>query len=199
MRTILLIVGTFILLMAGFLVYLGFQPRIVETAKVALEGSEPVAGRMPPPGSMIGPGTGAWVKQYDRQGRLEYQFRSDVYDPRSDGMVYVTRPVIQFFMGGGQILQIEGVDGIISKPPGADRDSLAGAPVDVPRYGNLRHVTAKIFSSTADLLRGRQNLTMTMTNGQFDNDTFRLEEFDSKLPPEGDWKPMTPLKDVPGS
>jgi len=174
MRTILLIVGTFILLMAGFLIYLGFQPRFSENAKIALEGSTLAPGRTAEDGSMMGPGTGAWVKQYNRQGRLEYQFRSDVYDPRSDGMVYVTRPVIQFFMGGGQILQIEGEDGLISKPPGADRDSLAGAPVDAPRYGNLRHVTAKIFASAADLARGAQNLTMTMTNGQFDNDTFRL-------------------------
>jgi ABC-type branched-subunit amino acid transport system substrate-binding protein len=32
-----------------------------------------------------------------------------------------------------------------------------------------------------------------------DNDTFRLEEYSSTLGPQGDWKPITPLVDVPGS
>jgi len=174
MRRVFLIVATFAVLMAGFLIYLGFQPRFADTAKTSLDGSPIGPGRMAADGSLMGPGTGAWVKQYNRQGRLEYQFRSDVYDPRSDGMVYVTRPVIQFFMGDGQILNVEGEDGIVSKPPGADRDSLAGAPVDAPRYGNLRHVTVKIFPSAAALAGGEQNMTITMTNGEFDNDTFRL-------------------------
>jgi hypothetical protein len=174
MRRILLILVTFALLVAIFLTYLRFQPKFKETASLGLDSTTMGPGKTAADGSLMGPGTGAWVKQYDRQGHLQYQFRADIYDPRPDGMVHVTRPVIEFFMGGGQILQIEGEDGIVSKPPGADRDSLAGAPVDAPRYGNLRHVTAKIFSSAADLARGQQNLTMTMTNGEFDNDTFRL-------------------------
>jgi hypothetical protein len=32
-----------------------------------------------------------------------------------------------------------------------------------------------------------------------DDDTFRLEEFDSSLGAKGDWRPLTPLEDVPGS
>ncbi len=56
----------------------------------------------------------------------------------------------------------------------------------VDHFGPIRDVGAGQYAS--------------LHTGKYDdNDTFRLEEFDSKLGPQGDWKPLTPLEDVPGS
>jgi hypothetical protein len=56
----------------------------------------------------------------------------------------------------------------------------------VDHYGPIRDVGAGQYAS--------------LHTGKYDdNDTFRLEEFDSALGPQGDWKPLTPLEGVPGS
>jgi len=40
----------------------------------------------------------------------------------------------------------------------------------------------------------------SLHTGHYDvQDSFRLEEFDSSLPPEGDWNPVTPVQDITGS
>ena len=56
----------------------------------------------------------------------------------------------------------------------------------VDHFGAIRDVGAGVYAS--------------LHTGKYDdNDTFRLQEFDSTLGPKGDWKPLTPLEDVPGS
>ena len=56
----------------------------------------------------------------------------------------------------------------------------------VDHYGPIRDVGAGQYAS--------------LHTGKYDdNDTFRLEEFDSKLGPKGDWKPLTKLVDITGS
>ncbi len=40
----------------------------------------------------------------------------------------------------------------------------------------------------------------SLHSGKYDvDDSFRLEEFDSSIPPYGDWNPVTPLQDITGS
>jgi ABC-type branched-subunit amino acid transport system substrate-binding protein len=40
----------------------------------------------------------------------------------------------------------------------------------------------------------------SLHSGKYDvDDTFRLEEFDSSIPPKGNWKPITPLQNISGS
>jgi hypothetical protein len=125
-------------------------------------------------GQMIKPGTGAWSKQFDREGNLYYQFKCQYYDPQPDGTVKVTSPVIQFFLSGGQLMQIEGRDGIIRFAQGADKGVLNNSPTEPPRYGSLRDVVVKLFNSTAPQNPDDVEMTMTMSNAQFDNDTYRL-------------------------
>jgi Periplasmic binding protein len=56
----------------------------------------------------------------------------------------------------------------------------------VNHFGPIRDVGAGQYAS--------------LRTGKYDdNDTFRLEEFDSKLGSQGDYKPLTPLEDVPAS
>jgi len=56
----------------------------------------------------------------------------------------------------------------------------------VDTYGPIRDVGAGQYAS--------------LHTGKYDdNDTFRLEKFVSTLGPKGDWKPITPLENIPGS
>jgi hypothetical protein len=55
--------------------------------------------------------------------------------------------------------------------------------VAVNRYGPIRDVGGGQFAS--------------LRTGKYDtNDTYRLETFDSSLPPHGQWQPKTPLENV---
>jgi major membrane immunogen (membrane-anchored lipoprotein) len=56
----------------------------------------------------------------------------------------------------------------------------------VNSYGNIRNVGAGQYAS--------------LHSGKYDvDDTFRLETFDSSIGQRGDWRPLTPLQDIPGS
>jgi ABC-type branched-subunit amino acid transport system substrate-binding protein len=56
----------------------------------------------------------------------------------------------------------------------------------VNTYGTIRDYGAGQYAS--------------LHTGKYDdNDTFRLEKFVSSLGPRGDWQPITPLEDIPGS
>ncbi|MGD0139373.1 MAG: hypothetical protein ABSD28_10885 [Tepidisphaeraceae bacterium] len=178
MRKILLILVTLIALAGAFAAYLHFQPKYGGSM-----GGDNAPDSFPAnagdPNALIKPGSGAWVKQFDREGQLYYQFKSDYYDPQPDGTVKVTYPVIRFYLSDDQILQIEGDDGVIRFAPGTDKGVMSNSPTDPPRNGNLRNVKVKLFASPALQQKGDAEMTMTMTNAEFDNDTFRLftEEF----------------------
>jgi hypothetical protein len=179
MRKAVLIVATLLVLIAAFTAYLYRQPPIAMqssrfSAVHAGAATEPAIAN--PLGVLVGKGGGVWVAQYDRDtGRRSYQFKADFYDPEPDGTtVRVTRPVAEFYQDDGQIVRVEGDDGIIRVAPGTDRASLGRAPAQPPRYGTLRNVVIKMFHSSDDEARGVVDIKVTMTNAEFDNDTFRL-------------------------
>ncbi|MGA2443530.1 MAG: hypothetical protein ABSH08_21465, partial [Tepidisphaeraceae bacterium] len=173
MRKILLILVTLIALAGAFTAYLHFQPKYGGSAGGNMA-ADSFPGNAGDPNALIKPGSGAWVKQFDRQGQLYYQFKSNYYDPQPDGAVKVTDPVIQFYLSDGQVLQIEGDDGLIRFAPGTDKGVMSNSPTDPPRNGNLRNVKVKLFASPAMQHQGDAGMTMTMTNAEFDNDTYRL-------------------------
>lgn len=173
MRKLIPIVVTLVLLLGAFTFYFLMQAKYGYSADDARP-----ADKFPDSGldsnQIIKPGSGAWSKQFDKFGNLYYQFKCQYYDPQPDGTVKVTSPVIQFFLSGGQMMQIEGKDGIIRFAQGADKGMLNNSPADPPRYGSLRDVVVKLFNSTSLQNPGAAEMTMTMTNAQFDNDTYRL-------------------------
>jgi hypothetical protein len=173
MRKFLPILLSLVVLVGVFIAYFLSQPNLgglLGSSKSA-DNFAPISGDK---NAFFKAGTGAWVKQFDQKGQLYYQFKSDYYDPQPDGTVKVTHPVIQFFLSDSQVLQIEGEDGNIRFAPGTDKGVMSNSPTDPPRYGNLRNVHVKIFSSPAQQAQDAADMTMTMTNAQFDNDTYSL-------------------------
>ncbi|MGD0464732.1 MAG: hypothetical protein ABSB74_19785 [Tepidisphaeraceae bacterium] len=173
MRKFLPIFLSLILLVGAFIAYFRSQPKFggLIGENKSPDYFAPVSGDQ---NALIKAGTGAWVKQFDQKGQLYYQFKSDYYDPQPDGTVKVTHPVIQFFLSDSQVLQIEGEDGNIRFAPGTDKGVMSNSPTDPPRYGNLRNVDVKIFPSPAQQAQNAADMTMTLTNAQFDNDTYSL-------------------------
>jgi hypothetical protein len=175
MRKILPIFLTLLILGGGFLIYLWFQPKVNLglTQPSTLGPATTVPNKNPD--TFVGSGTGAWVTQFNRDtGKLAYRFKSDFYDPQSDGTVRVTKPVMEFFLADGQIMRVEGATGVVRMSPDSDRNTFSGVPVEPPRYGTLQNVTMKLFDSLQDEDAGNVNMTLTMQNAQFDNDTYRL-------------------------
>jgi hypothetical protein len=163
-------------LIGAFFVYLHFQPKVrpSQTGVAAPTETESTATTTNS-GVLVGPGTGAWVTQFDRAtGKLAYQFRAVAYDHRPDGTYRVNAPEIEFFLSDGQIVNVKGTDGIVRVAPEADRATMTGAPPEPPRYGTMRNVVIKMYGSQADEAAGNANMTLTMTNAAFDNDTFRI-------------------------
>jgi hypothetical protein len=199
MRKSLPIVVTLLFLVAGFLVYLRFQPKLgaSDTSKTPLP---TIVVAPPTTDSSVGPGSEPWLIQWDQNGNRSYQFRAENYDPTTGGVVKVKHPEADIFMQGGQVLHIDGTDGIISNGNAAGGILDAGSAP--PHQGNLRNVVAKLFDTDKDAIdfedhhvRGKETLTVQMANAEFDNDTFRLftQEYaaDDGQTIKGDLVPVT--------
>ncbi|MDP9174336.1 MAG: hypothetical protein M3O30_10790 [Planctomycetota bacterium] len=176
MRKLVPIAVSFFGLLACFLVYLHFQPTLAPLATSAPQGAGAGIATTKSDDVFVGPGKGAWVVQPDKFGRIAYRFRTDFYDPQPDGTVLVTQPVIEIFQEDGQVIHIEGVDGVVRMPPGEGKVSMSSSPSAPPQSGRLRNVLVKMYSSIDQQLAhpNTPDMTLTMSNAQFDNDTFRL-------------------------
>jgi len=164
---------TLLAVVGAFIIYLRFQPSLAFHSN---QSNEPAAihPAQQTNGETLGPGETPWLQHRDPQTmELEYRFRADFYDPQPDGTVNVKHPVVEFFLKDGQILHIEGRDGLVRTTPGADRGLVSGAPADPPRYGTLQKVVLQLYSSQqAQILNpDAPTMTATMENAQFDNDT----------------------------
>jgi len=173
MRKLVLIFGTLVVLVGAFTVYFLMQSKLGPTGS-ASPAVDQFADSSAGNSQMFKPGSEAWSKQFDKQGNLNYQFKCEYYDPQPDGTVKVTAPVIQIFLSGGQMMQISGKDGVVQFSQGVDKGMMSNSPAEPPRYGTLRDVVVKLFNSLDAQSNDDAQMTMTMTNAQFDNDTYRL-------------------------
>ena len=176
MRKLLPILATLLVLILGFFIYLHFQPNVAAISNIQVPVGEQDTALEKKEGVMVGDGKSPWVLQFDRQGHLAYRFKSDFYGNNPDGTIPVIKPVIEIFQADGSVINIEGVDGVIRAAPGETRVSFSDAPHAPPRSGTLRTVVVRMYGSIDAQLKRPQNpdLTLTMSNAQFDNDTFRL-------------------------
>src|SRR5947209_6004223 len=98
MRSILLLLGTLLLAVGGFVAYRVSQPtpqilkqKPRETTPIDIEGGAPRVLEK------IAPGDRPWIRNIDRQGRLASRFRADEYLPQGGGRVHVMHPQAEFF------------------------------------------------------------------------------------------------------
>ncbi len=180
-RSLTLVFGALVLLVAGFATYLRLQPKLtaVDTAQRPVLTPAPHGPSTSSSAGPINSGKGVWVKSYDKAGRLASQFRTVRYDPQSDNTIHVTAPEAQFFLAHDQLLRLTGREGVVvtqQEPGGA---SFGKAPTAMPTKGRLEDVKLELFdgAEATKLLNNapaHPMLTVTMNNAVFDSNTYRV-------------------------
>src|SRR5687767_1148729 len=182
MRSVLLLLGTLVLLAGGFAAYRYFHsgdaggdakgagpaPR---HAAVPLDQSESAY--------TVRGGKDVWLKQFDESRRLTNQFRAEEFNPQKEGFVRVTKPEAHFFLKGGQWIRVTGKTGdvVVAGLPaaGSGSDTFAGAAGGMggaaPSRGRLQDVRIQLYENARATT---PTLDMDMNNAAFDNELFRI-------------------------
>jgi len=136
-----------------------------------------------------GGGLGVWVPMYDKSGRLRQQFRAQRFDPRGGGLYHVIRPEAEFYFTQGstppagtrpsqpsspQVVRLVGVEGDVNTVAGRTDPTLGSPMPSSLSRGVLQDVTISIYPDTTAASRDQADMTFTMDNLAFDNDTFRI-------------------------
>ncbi len=180
MRSVFLVLLSFVVLGGSFAVYTRLQIKKPHGGHDAIAQNEP-----PVPSSIDGqsknrklpPGTEAWYNHYDEStGVLKNRFRAARYQPLDDGTVQVIAPVAEFFMPNHQMMRLTGDTGDIDLPEGTSTSSTGSdAPRGgAPKRGQIHHCTIDLFNLFPDSTPGIVDEKITMNNVQFDNETLLI-------------------------
>ncbi len=183
MRSTILILLTACLLGFGYFAYWILQEAQPigqgGGGKSAIAGSEVVSPPSVGPSGMGAGGERPYWERYDAgTGQRTSRLRAERYEPQKDGRVLVTQPEVEFFLRDNRRLRIMGKTGLITMEEriGRPGGALGAGSQGAPRSGSLRDVTLMLFAKAEDV---EPELTMTMNNASFDNETFviRTEAF----------------------
>ncbi len=178
-RSFLLFFGAVIVLSLAFGAYIYWQPPVTDThttAKVdGLPATRPSEGNVED-GSFHA-GQGAWMQEFDENtGNIKSQFRAARYDRQTDDLVKVTEPEAQFFLGNGAVgtrrkVRVVGKTGDVVMASSKSKPKLTGGNAQMPSHGLLHDVIIYMYpNENSDEIE----MTATMNNAAFDNDTFRI-------------------------
>ena len=179
MRTAFLLLGTLVLLVGGFAVYLYVQGSGGKTDTSAAT-TQHVAQPVQDTDSTytVRGGKDVWLKEFDESRRLTNQFRAAEFNPQKEGFVRVTKPEAHFFLRNGQWLRVTGETGDVIVPgmpeaggKGPDPFAGGGAPAAAPTRGKLHNVHLQLYDTLAST---QPTLDMEMNNAAFDNELFRI-------------------------
>ncbi len=176
-RSIFLIVASLALIGVAYFAYWCFEPTPPAVAKQTSNINRPLPPAPDAPGKLkqFGPGHAAWMVQLDEKtGELSSRFRADEYKPQKNGTVWVSRPVSEFFLGGHQHLEVDGVDGEVVIQDAPDLQKTAVGNTGMPNRGRINHVLMKLIDDQPPAGRDPLVLTLTTNNIAFDNETFRI-------------------------
>ena len=194
MRPTLLIIGSIVLMVIAFVAYIELQ---TPPPKGGTQ-FQPTAAPPPPNtadvnSQQLHPGDHPFIKSYDsKTHQLANEFRADTYDPQPDGTINMTKPDADFFLGGGQVLKIEGETGVVVDP------NAAGGKVqgqsEMPSRGNMQHCVLRLFNKVFDTV---PQFTCWVNNLAFDNDTTTIVTQDCDLADGHGNLVHTPFDQVP--
>jgi lipopolysaccharide export system protein LptA len=194
MRRILLIVGSLVVMGLAFAAYIELQ---TPPPKAGVS-FQPIDAPPPPDaaadvGQTAHESSTVFLKSYDsRTHKLSNQIRADTFTPHPDGTIDMTNPQADFFMGGGQMIRINGETGNFYDP-----NAVAGkmqGQSQTPSRGNMQHVILKLFKAVNDT---EPQFTCWVNNLAFDNDTTTIATEDCSIPDASGNPVATPADQVP--
>ncbi|HTL29761.1 MAG TPA: hypothetical protein VL282_11085 [Tepidisphaeraceae bacterium] len=176
MRSLLIILGTMLLLAGGFFLYFWMQPatRIARPENsVAIPTSRPVLpDGQPASQPTVGAGEGAWLKHFDDKTlELSYEFRGTHFQPQKNGTVDVEEPEARFYLDKGQLLTILGKRGNVVMENQASPMGTRSGGSQMPSRGELHAVVISLYPG---IDAPKPSLVCKMNNAAFDNDTFSI-------------------------
>jgi lipopolysaccharide export system protein LptA len=178
-RSILLFLGAVIVLSIAFGVYIYFQPSVSDTRTTSKVNGNPASR---PSESNVEDGSfhagqGAWMQEFDENtGNIKSEFRASKYDRQTDDTVKVTDPEAHFFLGDGKVgtrrkVVVVGKTGDVVMASNKNKPKLTGGNAQMPSHGLLHDVIIYMYpNENSDEIE----MTATMNNAAFDNDTFRI-------------------------
>jgi hypothetical protein len=175
MRTVLLLLGTILLLAGGFVGYWFFQ----HPDAAHVPGAGEAARHRPMPiekgesATVVHGGKNVWLNQFDESYHLTSRFRAEDFNPQKEGYIRVTKPEAHFFLRGGQWIRVTGETGdvYVNNLPEKGDDPFNSANAAAPSRGSLKNVHIQMYD-TADATT--PTLDMETNNAAFDNESFRI-------------------------
>jgi hypothetical protein len=175
MRKVILIIATVVVLGGVFALFMWMQGDVpvTGTERSSLAATQPMAT------TTAGQGEGVWITIPDRNTALtKVRFRADRYTPRGNGQVDAEHPIAEFFLGPkrDRVLRIEGKSGTLFTAGDGPRlrSDLTATPMQPPTRGQMRDVTISYFLSPDDIDQKPPQLTLTLNNAYFDNETYEI-------------------------
>src|SRR5687768_743642 len=168
MRTVLLLLGTMVLLLGGFAVYWYMQPADISRSAAPVATTQRAAKPVQDGETTytVRGASNVWLKEFDETRRLTNQFRAAEFHPQKEGFVRVSRPEAHFFLKGGQWIRVIGEDGdvvVSGLPEGGENPFAGGAGAQgTPSRGRLRNVRIQFYETAAD--GASPTLDMEMNN-----------------------------------
>ena len=136
-------------------------------------------------GGSLGAGDRPWIRQYDGDGDLAFQFRASDYQPRGGNVFDVREVECEFLLRGGRLLRVKGSSGQIVTPAEVMERQVTRMQGQMapPTSGVLRGVVIELFDAaegvpgtptTAPAYATEPTIFATLDNLSFDNETFRI-------------------------
>jgi hypothetical protein len=174
MRSFVLILCTFLLLIGAFAVYWLVQPQtvIIQPPRERQLASGPAVTTRQTLG-VLGSGQRGWVKSFNSAGDLASEFYAERYDPQPDSTILVEKPQAKIYLPHGQYIHLTGETGVVAMDPSdtPDNSLAASGPMAPPKRGELHQVNIALFPSQEAT---SPTLTVELNNVAFDMQTFRI-------------------------
>ena len=176
-RRVLLISGTLLAVAIAFGVFAWLQQDIhIATQRTLNPATRPGATAQI---GAIGRGTDVWMPIFDRNtGLPKARFRGYEFTPKGGDQVLVDRPLAEFYIGRDRssVIRIAGKTGLVIIPGKGPRirADLSFTPTEPPSRGSMHDVTVTYFPTREDLEQNHPQLTLTLNNAFFDNETFEI-------------------------
>ena len=174
MRSFVLILCTFLLLIGAFSVYWFLQPKttIIEPPRERQSTAGPAATTRQTLG-VLGSGQRGWVKSFNSVGDLASEFFAQRYDPQPDSTIRVEKPQAKIYLPHGQYIWLTGETGVIAMDPSdtPDNSMALSGPMAPPKRGELHQVSIALYPA---LDATSPTLTVELNNVAFDMQTFRI-------------------------
>jgi lipopolysaccharide export system protein LptA len=184
LKTLLKMFVVLVALAGVVVVYISLTTTKVDTRPAGQSAANPAAPAAPAGGGVLGAGDRPWIRQYDSEGNLAFQFRAADYTPQGNNVFKVADVECEFFLRGGRLLRVTGAGGEVVTPGEVMERQVTQMQgrIAPPTSGVLRGVKIMLFDAVENPQDAaapasplpEPTIAAELDNLSFDNETFRI-------------------------